>query len=52
MAWIVSIVLWLFYILGLFVFHATGPVHIIPFVAVAIPLLDRVLVRRFKNQSP
>ena len=51
MAWIVSITLLLFYVLGLFVFHATGPVHILPFVAVAILLLDRFLRRRYGAQS-
>ena len=48
MAWIIFVVLLLFYVLGLFVFHATGPIHILPFVAVAIPLIDRFLVRRYK----
>ena len=48
MAWVIFVTLLLFYVLGLFVFHATGPVHILPFVAVAIPLLDRFLRRRSK----
>jgi len=48
MAWMIFVTLLLFYVLGLFVFHATGPVHILPFVAVAIPLIDRFLVRRYK----
>ena len=48
MAWIIVVVLLLFYILGLFVFHATGPVHILPFVAVAVPLIDHFLVRKYK----
>jgi hypothetical protein len=51
MGWIISIVLLLFYVLGLFVFHATGPVHILPFVVVAVPLLDRVLMRRSKTDA-
>jgi hypothetical protein len=51
MAWIIFITLSLFYFLGLFVFHATGPVHVLPFVAVAVPLLDRFLSRRSKNAS-
>jgi len=49
MALMISVTLLLFYVLGLFVFHATGPVHILPFVAVAVPLLDRFLRRRFKT---
>jgi hypothetical protein len=48
MAWIIFVVLLLFYVLGLLVFHASGPVHILPFVAVAVPLIDRFLVRRYK----
>ena len=48
MAWIISIALLLVYVIGLFVFHATGPVHILPFIAVAIPLIDRFLVRKYK----
>ena len=49
MAWVIFVTLLLFYVLGLFVFHATGPVHILPFVAVAVPLLDRFLRRRSKT---
>jgi len=52
MAWIISIVLLLFYVLGLYVFHATGPVHVLPFVAVAVPLVDRLLTRRARTTSP
>jgi len=48
MAWIIFVVLLLFYVFGLFVFHATGPIHILPFVAIAVPLIDRVLVRKYK----
>lgn len=47
MAWIIFVVLLLFYVLGLFVFHATGPIHIVPFVAIAVPLIDRFLVRKY-----
>ena len=50
MAWIILIVLLLFYVLGLFVFHATGPVHILPFVMIAIPIVDRILVRKYKTK--
>lgn len=49
MAWIIFIALLLFYVIGLFVFHASGPVHILPFVAVAVPLIDRFLVRKYKG---
>jgi hypothetical protein len=49
MAWIIFVTLLLFYVLGLFVFHATGPVHVLPFATVAILLLDRFLRRRSKT---
>jgi hypothetical protein len=48
MAWLIFIVLLLFYVLGLIVFHATGPVHVLPFAAVAVLLVDRILLRRYK----
>jgi hypothetical protein len=49
MAWIIFVTLLLFYVVGLFVFHATGPVHVLPFVAVAMPLIDRFLVHKYKG---
>jgi hypothetical protein len=51
MAWIIATTLLLFYVLGLFVFHATGPVHVLPFVAAAVPLLEWFLVRRFRRDT-
>ena len=51
MAWIIFVVLMLFYVLGLFVFHATGPVHILPFVALIVPVIDWILRRRSKTHS-
>jgi hypothetical protein len=44
--WLVAIVILLFYILGLFVFHATGQIHILPFLAVALLAGYLWLVRR------
>ena len=49
MACMIFVVLLLFYVLGLFVFHATGPIHVLPFVAIAVPLIDRVLIRKYKE---
>lgn len=51
MAWIIVITLLLFYVLGLFVFHATGPVHVLPFVALAWPLLEWLVVRRSRRDT-
>ena len=48
MVWIIVIVLLVMYVLGLFVFHATGPIHVLPFVALAVPFIDHWLVRRYK----
>lgn len=48
MGWFVFIVLLLFYVLGLFVFHATGPIHILPFVAVATVIGYVWLRRRYR----
>ena len=47
MAWIIFIVLLLFYVLGLLAFPASGPVNILPFVAVAVLLINRWLVRKY-----
>jgi hypothetical protein len=49
MVWIIVIALLGMYVLGLFVFHATGPIHILPIVALAVPLIDHWLVRRSKT---
>jgi hypothetical protein len=50
MAWIIFIVLLLFYFLGLTVFHATGPVHVLPFAAVAVLIIDQVLRWRTRRE--
>jgi hypothetical protein len=49
MGWLVMIVLLVFYFLGLFVFHATGPIHILPFVAVATLIGYLWLLRRYRK---
>ena len=50
MAWIIVIVLMIFYSLGLFVFHGTKAIHILPFLALAVLIADELLVRRFRKQ--
>jgi len=52
MGWLVFIVFLLFYLFGLFVFHMTGPIHILPFVAVAVLAGYLWLVRRYRKQTP
>ena len=49
MGWIIFVVLLLFYVLGLLVFHATGPIHILPFVAIGVLIGYLVLVRRYRH---
>jgi len=39
-----------FYALGLFVFHGTKAVHILPFLALAVLVADYLLVSRFRKQ--
>ena len=50
MAWIIVIVLMIFYSLGLFVFHGTRAIHILPFLALAVLVADQLLVRHFRKQ--
>jgi len=47
MGWIIFIALLLLYGLGLFVFHASGAVHSLPLVAVAVLAADWLLNRRY-----
>ena len=49
MAWIIAIVLVIFYSLGLFVFHGTRAIHILPFLALAILIVDYLLATRFRR---
>jgi predicted membrane metal-binding protein len=39
-------VLMIFYLLGVFAFHAPGTIHILPFVAAAVLVLDYLIVKR------
>lgn len=50
MAWSVFAVLMIFYLLGVFEFHAPSTIHILPFVAVAVLILDYLFARRFRNR--
>lgn len=49
MAWAVFAVLMIFYLLGVFEFHAPGAIHILPFVAAGVLVLDYFIARRLKN---
>jgi len=49
LAWIIALVLLIFYCLGLFVFHGTTAIHLLPFLALVVVLSDYVLARRFRR---
>jgi hypothetical protein len=49
MAWAVFAVLMTFYLLGVFEFHAPATIHILPFVAVGVIILDYLIVKRFRK---
>lgn len=50
MAWIIVIVLMIFYSLGLFVFHGTRAIHFLPFLALVVLAADYLLARHFRKQ--
>lgn len=49
MAWAVFAVLMIFYLLGVLEFHAPSTIHILPFVAVGVLVLDYFIVKQFKK---
>ena len=52
MAWMVSIVLLLFYAVGRFAFHETSLMGAVPFIAALLPVIDFLLARHFRRKSP
>jgi len=46
LAWIISLILLIFYFLGLFVFHGTKAIHILPLLALIVLVGDYLLVRK------
>ncbi len=49
MGWIVIATLLVFYALGVWVFHANGPVRALPLIAVCVLIVDRLLIRKYKS---
>ena len=49
MAWAVFVVLMVFYLLGVFEFHASGTIHILPFVAMGVLVLDHFIAKRLSK---
>jgi len=45
----VFITLLIFYVLGYWVFHAIGPVRILPFVALVVLVIDRLMIWRYRR---
>lgn len=52
MAWMVSIVLILFYAVGRFAFHETSLISYLPYIAGGVLVLDYLLARFFKKTRP
>lgn len=51
MAWMVSIVLILFYAVGKFAFHDTSLIAYLPYIAAGVLALDYLLVRLSKRSA-
>jgi len=51
MAWMVSIVLILFYAVGKFAFHDTSLIAYLPYIAASVLLLDYLLARWSKRSA-
>ena len=49
MAWIIVVVLLIFYGLGLFVFHGTKAIHVLPLLGLAALFVDWLVARRFRD---
>ena len=52
MAWMVSLTLILFYLVGRFAFHETKLVGFLPYIAAGVLLLDYLLARWFRKPDP
>jgi hypothetical protein len=51
MAWMVAIVLILFYVVGRFAFHETSLIGYLPYIAVAVLILDYLCARFSKRPN-
>ena len=49
MAWIIALILLIFYFLGLVVFHGTKAIHILPFLMLAVIAADYLLAKTFRK---
>ena len=49
LAWIIALVLLIFYCLGLFVFHGTRAIHLLPLLALVVLISDYFVARHFRK---
>ena len=49
MAWMVSVILIVFYVAGTYAFNETGFIRLLPYVAGLVLILDFLLARAFKK---
>jgi len=50
LAWIIALILLIFYFLGLFVFHGTKAIHLLPLLVVVVLLVDYLMVKRYRER--
>ncbi len=48
MAWIIALILLIFYFLGLFVFHGTTAIHLLPVLAIIVVICDYLAAKRVR----
>jgi len=51
MAWMVSIILILFYVLGTYAFHETSVIRLLPYIAGLLLIIDFLLARVFRRSA-
>jgi hypothetical protein len=49
LGWIIALILLIFYGLGLFVFHGTRAIHLLPLLALIVLIVDHLLAKRFRR---
>ncbi|MGZ8843356.1 MAG: hypothetical protein ACXW18_06815 [Pyrinomonadaceae bacterium] len=51
MAWIVTVILLLFYVVGTYAFHETSVIRWLPYVAALVLIIDFLIARGFKRKE-
>lgn len=52
MAWIVTVILLLFYVVGTYAFHETSIIRFLPYTAALVLIVDFMVARQFKRNRP